>query len=228
MICRLVYLLVVCSTLLIGQQPIVGVLGEPKNLYQVKRQLIHYHDCSQPGCYTPQLNRQISLAIRFLREQTSRATSRKKLAVVLDIDETSLSNWSVETQDDFAYVPADWAQCVALHCDKAIPATLRLFQEAKKDNVAVFFITGRPDGQRSDTEANLKAEGYNGWAELFMRPEKHPKEQSVSDYKSGDRAKIVSMGYRIVLNIGDQLSDLTGTPRAERSIKLPNPFYFIK
>jgi predicted secreted acid phosphatase len=46
-------------------------------------------------------------------------------------------------------------------------------------------------------------------------------------YKSGERAKIVAAGYRIILNVGDQMSDLNGNPQAELSVKLPNPFYYL-
>ena len=35
------------------------------------------------------------------------------------------------------------------------------------------------------------------------------------------------LGYRIIANVGDQESDLTGGG-ADRSFKLPNPFYFIE
>jgi predicted secreted acid phosphatase len=47
------------------------------------------------------------------------------------------------------------------------------------------------------------------------------------EYKSEERKKIVDAGYRIVMSVGDQWSDLNGEPRAEISVKLPNPFYYI-
>ena len=111
--------------------------------------------------------------------------------------------------------------------EKPFQAPCEFSERAIKDKVAVFFITGRPEGQRGDTAANLKTEGYDGWEGLYLRPEDHPKDQTVSQYKSGDRAKIVALGYRIILNVGDQMSDLSGEPQAEHSVKLPNPFYFI-
>lgn len=47
-------------------------------------------------------------------------------------------------------------------------------------------------------------------------------------FKSAQRAKMVAAGYRIVLNVGDQWSDLRGAPQAEYSVKYPDPFYFIQ
>ncbi|WP_263355864.1 HAD family acid phosphatase [Acidicapsa ligni] len=219
-------LVLVCLPAL-GQQAVVMVPNEPVNLQVAKDALTAYQSCKTENCYGPQIDRQIDLAIGFLKQSVAAAKAGDKLALVLDIDETSLSNWSVETHDDYGYIATDSNWCVALRCGKAIAGTLRLFKEAEADHVAVFFITGRPEGQRADTEANLKAEGYDRWEQLYLRPEDHPKKQSVTDYKSGDRAEIVAKGYRIVLNVGDQLSDLKGPAQAEHSVKLPNPFYFL-
>lgn len=211
-----------------AQQGYVPVQGEPGNLYYVKQYLQTYHDCSAPGCYGPQMKHQADIAIEFIKQSAASAQPNEKLAIVLDIDETSLSNWSVELHDDFGYVPADSNACVVQLCGKAILSTLRIFQEAQKDKLAVFFITGRPDAQRAATTANLEAEGYRSWQGLALRPENDQKKGSVSDYKSAERKKIIGAGYRIVLNVGDQVSDLIGSPEAEHSVKLPNPFYYIE
>jgi predicted secreted acid phosphatase len=145
---------------------------------------------------------------------------------VLDIDETSLSNWTVEKLDDFGYIPNDQNWCESLDCSRAIAAILRIFHEAEKDKVAVFFITGRPETEKANTESNLRLEGYDHWEGLYLRPA-NTAGLTVAQYKSGDRAAILSKGYRIVLSVGDQLSDLEGKPMADHSVKMPNPFYYI-
>ncbi len=225
--CRFLTSMLLSCWSVMAQQAIVTVPGEPANLDAAKQALKKYQSCSESNCYVPQLEHQADLAIQFLKESVASAKPGDKLAIVLDIDETSLSNWSVELHDDFGYIPGDSNWCVALRCGKAIPSTLRIFHEAQRSNVTVFFITGRPEGQRADTEANLKAEGYDRWEQVYLRPENHRASQTVSQYKSGDRAEIVAKGYKIVLNVGDQISDLTGDPQADHSVKLPNPFYFI-
>lgn len=214
-------------TLSAGAQQIIAVPGEPRNIDAVKQQLVHYHDCSESDCYLPQLERQDKTALNLLQQSIAAARPGDKLALVLDIDETSLSNWSVETHDDFAYIPADFDFCVQLHCSRVIAPTLQLFHAAQKDHVAVFFITGRPEHQRANTEANLREQGYDGWQHLYLRPDDHAAGQTTVDYKSAMRRLIVQQGYRIVLSVGDQRSDLTGDPQADHSVKLPNPFYFI-
>lgn len=50
---------------------------------------------------------------------------------------------------------------------------------------------------------------------------------SVSKFKTAAREKIENGGvYTIIANVGDQDSDLAGG-HAERTFKVPNPFYFI-
>ena len=208
------------TSLLIPQEP-------TPNLGQLKTRLIAYHDCQRiHGCYTPEVNRQSSLAIAYLQRRVAKAKHGEKLALVLDIDETSLSNWDEEVQDDFGYIAKDWNDWVDKKRAPAIEGTLRLYNEAVKHEVSVFFITGRPQSQEAATAENLKAAGYHDWAGLSLRGP-HPPTQKVAEYKSGERAKIVASGYRIIINVGDQMSDLNGIPQAELSVKLPNPVYFI-
>jgi 5'-nucleotidase (lipoprotein e(P4) family) len=186
---------------------------EPKpNLSKLKTRLIAYHNCTgNHGCYTSDLDRQSDLAIAILRRRGDRARRGEKLALVLDIDETALSNWDEEIQDDFGYIAKDWNDWVDKKQAAAIAGTLRLYKEAVAHKVDVFFITGRGESQRDATAENLKSARYDRWAGLALRGP-HPKEQSTTEYKSGERKKIVDAGYRIILNVGDQLSDLNGNP----------------
>jgi acid phosphatase len=208
------------SRLLIPQEP-------TPNLSTLKTRLIAYHNCTgTQGCYPSDLDRQSNLAIAILRRRAARAQPGEKLALVLDIDETALSNWDEEMQDDFGYIAKDWNDWVNKKQAPAIAGMLRLYKEAVAHGVSVFFITGLGEAQRDATADNLRSAGYDRWAGLALRGP-HPKEQSTTEYKSGERKKIVDADYRIILNVGDQLSDLNGNPEAERSVKLPNPFYYI-
>ena len=170
-----------------------------------------------------------------------RAPAVSKPAIVLDIDETALSNWEQIHHNDFGYIrggPCDLKSTSA--CGQrdwelsasatALKPTLELYTLAKtikgRDGagVAVFFVTGRPEDpfQKSATEWNLRKAGYDGWTRLVMRAEGQP----TADFKTKARQAIEAEGYTIVANVGDQLSDLVGE-YAERCFKVPNPFYFI-
>jgi hypothetical protein len=147
----------------------------------------------------------------------------KKLALVLDIDETSLSNFDAIKADNFTF-GTNSQQEATLETGKAIPSTVELFNLAKQNGVAVFFITGRRENTRAHTESNLHNQGYDGWQQLFLKPDAST--DTTVQYKSGARANIESQGYRIVANVGDQYSDLAGG-HEDVGFKLTNPFYFL-
>ncbi len=194
-----------------------------------------YHDS---GAYEQDLATVDSRAQRFLRRRVGWLRARRghcrgkaarngtpahcgwrKPALVLDIDETALSNYAY--LGDFKNILASLAQGAIGGILPAIAPTLSLYDAARAKDVAVFFITGRPTVFESATVANLTRAGYSGWAGLVL----NPGGQTLTEYKSAARAKIEQQGYRIVLNVGDQESDLAGG-NATRAFKLPNPFYY--
>ena len=166
----------------------------------------------------------------------SRAATAKQPALVLDVDETALSNWEVLKRDDFGRpvpgpcdpnldTPCGWAAWDLLGRDPAIAPTLAVFQQARALNVTVFFITGRPESQRAATERNLQAAGFAGYARLnLVPPGAHF--ASAADFKTPIRAQIEQAGYTIIANMGDQPSDLLGG-HAEKKFLLPDPFYRV-
>ena len=148
-----------------------------------------------------------------------------KLAIVLDIDETSLSNYKYEVEYNFGFSGTTWNEWVK-KCDRTvIEPSLALFNQAKKQGVAVFFITGTTEEDRPYYEENLKKAGYSGWTELIME-EKGKSYPFTETFKTAARKKITEDGYRIIINIGDQYSDLIGG-YADKTFKYPNPFYYI-
>jgi predicted secreted acid phosphatase len=126
----------------------------------------------------------------------------------------------------FAYDSAVFHAWINSAKAPAIPGTLRLFQEAQRLNVSVFFITGRAEAEREATERNLREQGFENWRQLFLRSPAQAS-QPMQVFKSGARAAIAAQGYRIVLNVGDQWSDDKGEPQAEFFVKYPDPYYII-
>jgi len=197
------------------------------NLGTLKLKLQRYYACTcECGCYQKELDRQAQAAIDFLDRRAAHKGAAEKLALVLDIDETALSNYKQMAAEDYGYVPSAFDAWEDSAQASAIPGTLRLYQEARRLGVSVFFITGRGETHRAATEQNLKSQGYADWEGLTLRTAAQSAEATIA-YKSGARKTIVDAGFRIILNVGDQFSDLKGTPAAELSVKLPNPFYYI-
>jgi predicted secreted acid phosphatase len=144
-------------------------------------------------------------------------------AIVLDVDDTALSTYGCMKAADFDRAEAG---CALRRDLPAVPATLRLFRYARSHGVAVFFVTGRREAQRDLTEANLRRAGYRGYRALHMRPDDQPARRR-DGWKARTRRAIRRRGYRILVNVGDQRSDLDGG-HALRRIKLPNPMYVIE
>lgn len=198
-----------------------------QNLDQFKDKLKQYHACTCTcGCYAKDLDLEAEHAISFLRQRAAHNAEGQKLALVLDIDETTLSNYEEMVKAGFAYDNKAFDAWVASASAPAIQGTLRLYKEAQRLGVSVFFLTGRPDAERAATERNLRAQGFDGYKELILRGPGDTTSTAL-EYKSARRARIAAEGYTIVLSVGDQWSDLKGKPEAEYSVKYPNPYYFI-
>jgi putative acid phosphatase of HAD superfamily subfamily IIIB len=149
------------------------------------------------------------------------AAPQGKPAIVLDIDETSLSNWSGIIATNFGSTATVGPAVAAT--GTAIQPTLDFYRYARGRGVAVFFVTGRPPEIQSQTEANLRSVGYDkGWNAINFKPGS----TGTLPFKSGTRAQIERQGYDILLNLGDQESDLDGG-HSDQDFKVPNPFYFI-
>jgi predicted secreted acid phosphatase len=204
--------------------------SQPSNVGDAKITALAYHDS---GAYDRDLAAVIAKANRWLAQRVS---SVSRPALVLDIDETALSNWEVLQLDDFGRpvpgpcvigtgAPCGWAEWDQLGRDPAIAPTLELYRKARALGLAVYFITGRPESQRSATERNLAAAGYSGYEKLYMVPD-GAHFRTAADFKAPIRAEVEQAGYTILINMGHQPSDLGGG-HAERTFLLPNPFYRV-
>jgi predicted secreted acid phosphatase len=200
-----------------------------------------YHD---GGSYASDLQNVDSQASAFMQRQAKALRQKRKrkcaakgkkkkksraaacaplnLAIVLDIDETSLSNYTQLEANNFSNASGALIVGATQTNQPAIAPTLDLYRQARAAGISVFAITGRPTLVQSLTQQNLANAGYTDLQGVFFKPSS----DAVIPFKSGQRAALEQQGYRIVANVGDQESDLAGG-HADRSFKLPNPFYFI-
>ena len=144
-------------------------------------------------------------------------------AIVFDVDETALSNYTAIDADNFTYGTQSRAEAVN-EIGTAIAPSLELYKLAQKKGIATFFITGRGEDVRDHTASNLQREGFTNYTRLVLKPTGFA--GSTVDYKAGARKAIEGEGYRIVASVGDQYSDLAGG-HEDVAFKLPNPFYFL-
>jgi acid phosphatase len=198
------------------------------NLYDTQRDIDAY---VSSGRYAADFADVVARAQVYMER---RATAVQKPAIVLDIDETSLSNWP-------AYRMNGWARITRGPCDldkgpcglrawqemgqsRALPPTVALVARAQQLGVAVFFISGRPPELQEATERNLREQGYTFEEVIVQQP--GVEFRSAVDFKMPERRKIAERGYTILLSMGDQESDLLGG-YAEQTFKLPNPVYYL-
>jgi predicted secreted acid phosphatase len=209
------------SCLLIASAAVAA--KEPVNLAVIKHKLERYHDS---GEYLHDISDVATKALRYLELRVERGDFKgKKPAIVLDIDETSLSNYPDMVRLDFGGTIEEIRQDEDKGTDEAIEPTLKLYRYAKAHHIAVFFITGRHEEERQVTEENLQKAGYLNHDGLILRSGDY-KKAPASVYKTAMRNQLIEKGYDIILNMGDQQSDLRGG-YADKTFKLPNPYYLI-
>jgi len=218
------------AALLTGCGDPAAMMQQPANVGDAKLAAQEYRES---GAYEQNLALVAQEAKEWLAQ---RAPFVSRPAIVFDIDETVLSNWTVIIANDFGRIipgpcntlpagPCGWAAWDMRGQSTALSPTLDLYRSARANNVAVFFITGRPESQRRPTERNLRAAGFDTFVDLMM-PRDGARYASAADFKAPSRAAIERSGYMIIANVGDQPSDLAGG-HAERTFLLPNPFYRI-
>ncbi|MEU9990006.1 HAD family acid phosphatase [Streptomyces sp. NPDC048045] len=141
-------------------------------------------------------------ALPYLKERIADAEPGEKQAIVFDIDNTTL-----ETDFGFSYP------------QPANKPVLDVARYAQEHGVSLFFVTARPGIIYWPTEYNLEHDGYDvsglyvrGFFDLF---------KNVADYKTAQRVDIENHGYKIIANIGNSATDLSGG-HAEKTFKLPD------
>lgn len=202
-----------------------ALFAEPLNLGILKKEVEAYHDS---GLYEKEIACVINQARNYILQQVTineRHGSKKKLAIVLDIDETSLSNYKNLVKYQFSANKKQTFHDMLAADAPAIAPTLALYNAVHQRGVKVFFVTGRPVSILNATKTNLNHAGYHHWDGLYLRPDNY-QQPSIIPFKAKTRELITRQGYTIVATIGDQLSDLKGG-YAEKGFKLPNPYYYL-
>jgi predicted secreted acid phosphatase len=146
---------------------------EPQNIQITKDALSNYHDS---GAYEQDINAVVHQAQAYLSEvvaEQQKQKSKEKLAIVFDIDETTLSSYDHMRTLNFGGTLNEINRSIADETNApVIPAILALYKQALKEHVHVFFITGRYDTDllRKNTVQNLHAAGFDQYNGLMMKP----------------------------------------------------------
>ncbi len=172
--------------------------------------------------YTNDLDNTVQLAEKFCDDYRQQNPDSKNLAIVSDLDETLLDNrpfYKVNPKFNHkAY--HEW---VISNVAPLLEPTAKFLSRERKNGYAIFLLTGRRERDRVATTYNLVKQNvdYDG---LFLKPNDF--KGHAYDFKTNVRKAIEDMGFKIVENIGDQVSDLYGGYAID-CVKLPNKMYFV-
>jgi acid phosphatase len=207
--------------------PVQSSVDAPPSMYETQQAVARYVDS---GRYAADVGGVVAQAQAWLEK---RAPAVARPAIVVDVDDTALSNWAAYRVNGWVRISRGDCDLAAGPCNilawyrmasaPALPATLALVRRAEELGVAVFFITGRSEELRDATERNLREQGYD-FERVILR--QNGSFASAVEFKAPARCALEREGYHIILSLGDQQSDLDGGC-AGRGFKLPNPVYSL-
>jgi 5'-nucleotidase (lipoprotein e(P4) family) len=125
-------------------------------------------------------------------------------AVIVDVDETVLDNSSYEVENitmGRVYTDSTWKAWTARAAAPPVPGALAFLEHAVQRGCAVFYITNRHHSEKEATIANLRKHGFP------MADDEHVLTMGESSDKTARRQQ-VQRTHRVVLSVGDQLTDL--------------------
>jgi hypothetical protein len=215
--------------------PPVGSRDEPKNLDHAKNAIRAYFGevrgedgtfrFSEDSAWHHDVETVVGSAEAWIRDRASTGED-DRLALVLDVDDTSLSNYPYLARTGFG----DRRNREVL---PAIGPVRDLAVLAHELTITLFFISERTTARLEETTENLSAVGFPSARDCFFRPASPPYPPFLLDpacrpavFKTAAREFIESQGFVVVASVGDQESDVVGGHR-ERAFKLPNPMYEV-
>lgn len=148
---------------------------------------------------------------KFRLDERLKNSKNKKLAVVVDIDETVLDNspYQAYTVVKNTGYPECWNEWCNLAEANAVPGAVEFLNYAVNSGVDVFYVSNRKEKYVAQaTVKNLIDVGFPQAvpSHIMLRKDKSNENPNPSD-KQSRRERILSQGYEIALLIGDNLGD---------------------
>ena len=136
----------------------------------------------------------------------------KDPAIIIDVDETVLDNSSFQSRTILSGLsyPNGWSKWVNESMATAVEGVYEFLHYANENDVKIFYVTNRLESLREPTIRNLKSLGLpfdDNLNSLIMREDENVRDKT-------KRRKNIAEDYRIVLLLGDQLTDFISTKEA--------------
>lgn len=135
----------------------------------------------------------------------SKAERKMPRAIMVDIDETVLDNSPAQAlgiRDHRGFDLPGWYAWGDMRKAKAIPGAVKFLNYAHSRGVKVFYVSNRDEVQKKATMENLRLVGFDDITDenVMLRDKESSKEA---------RRDVIRKKYRIVLQVGDNLDDLS-------------------
>jgi predicted secreted acid phosphatase len=193
---------------------------EPVNLDILKNEIIIYFDS---GEWFSDIQTQLNEATAYITNE-----QKSNSCIVLDIDDTMVTEYQYALANDFAWTEAIIDQSNTITTFPAIKPMLNFYNWCLGKHLPIYIISSKREKYRPYAMELLGNAGYLGYMQMILRPDDDT--QTIAEFKNNERAKLVSQGLEILCNIGDQDSDLYVTEKNNNTIhpiKIPNPLYYI-
>lgn len=191
---------------------------EVKNLDVYKKWLKNWVDSGQ-------YNKDITASVLPAYDYVKAAIGDKKAAVVFDVDETMISEYSLMLKYDFGWTEQAIDEAQITTTFPAIIGVQDFYRYCQGSEINVFIITSKRQKYYDYVIDELSFAKYQLPAKLILRSDNDA--GTIADYKMRVRKDLIeNQGYRIIANIGDQPSDFY-KGYSEHDIAIPNKFYDI-
>ena len=143
--------------------------------------------------------------------------SEKPMAIILDVDETVLDNVAFQARSILSGLsyPNGWIEWGLEGSAKPVPGVSNFLKNASKKGIKIFYVTNRVAELEEATRKNIKNLGLPFDEDrdvLLMRDENGWGSDKVS------RRALVAKDYRILMLVGDQLTDFISLEEATTDI----------
>jgi predicted secreted acid phosphatase len=173
--------------------------------------------------HSAQFKKEFDEAISSAYAACKKHLGEKNVAIVSDVDETLLDNRPYYDKHALHESNSFWAW-VREGAAPSLKPTADFLAWARKNGFAIILLTGRHESTRLPTMENLIHNGI-AYDALYMRADEEREPAAV--VKTRVRDQLTKMGFHIIVNIGDQYSDLVGGNAVDCE-KLPNKMYVVK
>ena len=190
----------------------------PQNLSLLKNQINSYYDS---GGHNQAVTQVVQEAYDYL-EYAKKTPG--KTAIVFDIDDTLICSIEFEKEINYDFSVEKHREWIVNGKPTPIKPMQEFYNTVKELGIPIILITGREKSLKDITITELHKNGYSDWNKLIMSYSKS--NSTTGNIKTLQRKELTEKdGYRIIINIGDQYSDLTGG-YSDMNFKLPNPMYY--